>query len=297
LSTPVEETTSESAELNESRELVRGAAKWLIAGLGAIGAVLVAGSQLSSIGRLSPSDARFWIALLGVALGLLSVMWAMWRVVDLLSPTRWAFEDVVAAWERVPATASETRWWSRREARSVGRYLRDHPLLLGDFTSPRAIQTTYVESDPDREGLDDLVDLMDTLLDRAATIELQGRFLNLRVQIAVGVLFGAAGILAFAWAANPPEPPAQPAPSLRNADLVGADLSGTSLRNADLTGADLTNADLEGADVEGAVITEVVWRNTTCPDGTNSDSRAPTTVNGVPVGATCEGHLTPQNSQ
>lgn len=179
----------------------------------------------------------------------------------------------------------------------MARYLKDHPLLLGDFESPRSIQSAYVESDPDREGLDDLVELMDTLLDRAASIDLQERFLNLRVEIAVGVLLGAAGILAFAWAANPPDPPTQPAPSLRNADLVGADLSGASLRNADLTGADLTNADLEDADVEGAVITKVVWRNTTCPDGTNSDSRTRAAANDVRAGATCRGHLTPQASR
>lgn len=49
---------------------------------------------------------------------------------------------------------------------------------------------------------------------------------------------------------------------LRSADLRYAILQGADLGYADLTGADLTNAFLEG----------VLWGNTTCPDGSNSDT-------------------------
>ena len=92
------------------------------------------------------------------------------------------------------------------------------------------------------------------------------------------------GIVAFAWASNPPteEPP--------SATLTGSNLSGANLRDADLKGANLdhvnlTDADLTGAELDGAMLTDVVWRTTVCPDGENSDD----------VGGSCAGHLTPAN--
>jgi hypothetical protein len=287
------EQSSSSADLSASRELVRSAARWFIAGLGAIGAVLVAGSQLSSVGALSPDTLRFWLAIAGVALGLVAILWAMWRVVDVLSPAQWAFEDLVDAWDAAPAVPPTPRWWNRRQRRSVGRFLRDHPTFLGGFDSPAAIASVYETSSPQRPGLDDLVDLMDDLLDKASTVDLHSRFTTLRGQIAAGVLLGAAGIILFAWAANPATP-VQPAPSLIRTDLRGADLHGASLRNADLTRADLTDADLFDVDLQGAVITGVTWSNTSCPDGTNSDSRARSAAgNGQVLPGTCRGHLSP----
>ena len=63
--------------------------------------------------------------------------------------------------------------------------------------------------------------------------------------------------------------------------LVGGYLIGpdADLLDADLTGANLTGADLSGADLNGAALTGVIWSNTICPDGTNSDNDGDTCVN------------------
>jgi uncharacterized protein YjbI with pentapeptide repeats len=45
--------------------------------------------------------------------------------------------------------------------------------------------------------------------------------------------------------------------------------------------ANLTNATLAGASLDGSNIKGVVWSNTICPDGSNSDAN----------GGTCRGHL------
>jgi hypothetical protein len=58
---------------------------------------------------------------------------------------------------------------------------------------------------------------------------------------------------------------------LANADLTGANLLFANLTDAVLFGANLTGADLEDATVTGADFTSVIWSNTTCPDGTNSN--------------------------
>jgi hypothetical protein len=115
-----------SAGLSASREVVRSAAKWFFAGLGGIGIVLVAGSQLSSIGALSPTSPRLYLALAGVVVGLGSILWAMWRVVDVLAGRRWAFEDVVREWKDVEQSPSQPfRNWRKRAKHPAGWFLRE----------------------------------------------------------------------------------------------------------------------------------------------------------------------------
>ncbi len=69
------------------------------------------------------------------------------------------------------------------------------------------------------------------------------------------------------------------------ANLTNAVLTGANLGNADLAGANFTGANLENANAGGANFTSAVWANTTCPDGTNSDSDG-----GTCAKHTCLGH-------
>ena len=69
--------------------------------------------------------------------------------------------------------------------------------------------------------------------------------------------------------------------NLNGASLQGANLSRANLSAANLTGANLTGVNLTGAITTGAAFDKVIWSNTVCPDGTNSDSH----------GQTCIGHL------
>ena len=64
---------------------------------------------------------------------------------------------------------------------------------------------------------------------------------------------------------------------LDGANLTGARLNGADLRNAilnqaTLTGADLSDADLRNAILQGALLDQIIWRNTICPDNSNSDT-------------------------
>ena len=69
------------------------------------------------------------------------------------------------------------------------------------------------------------------------------------------------------------------------ANLTNAVLTGANLGNADLAGANLTGANLENANIGGANFTSAIWANTTCRDGTNSDSDG-----GTCAKHTCLGH-------
>jgi len=76
-------------------------------------------------------------------------------------------------------------------------------------------------------------------------------------------------------------PAAAPGVDWLGCDLAGAQLANAQLNQASLQNANLTGANLTGADVAGANLGKVTWSNTTCPDGTNSNTDA----------GTCVGHL------
>jgi len=59
--------------------------------------------------------------------------------------------------------------------------------------------------------------------------------------------------------------------NLHGADLSGANLKGATFQGSNLDGADLSNANLKGASLQGANTSHVIWANTTCPDGSNSN--------------------------
>jgi uncharacterized protein YjbI with pentapeptide repeats len=60
--------------------------------------------------------------------------------------------------------------------------------------------------------------------------------------------------------------------NMRDTDLQGADLSGTSLGHVSFHNADFSDATLLGAERSNGVhFDNVIWSNTTCADGSNSD--------------------------
>jgi len=69
--------------------------------------------------------------------------------------------------------------------------------------------------------------------------------------------------------------------NLRGDNLAGAYLNGANLSGSNLRGANLTRSTLTGANLAGANVRDVIWSNTICPDGTNSNAN----------GGTCKGHL------
>ena len=63
---------------------------------------------------------------------------------------------------------------------------------------------------------------------------------------------------------------------LWGAELYYANLTSANLTDADLLGTDLTDANLKGANLNGANLNGVIWRNTTCPSGTVTNTGCPT---------------------
>ncbi len=270
---------------------IRDAAKWLIGASAAVGAALIAGSQLSSIGLL-PFGWRLGLALVGVVVALLGVVVAIWLASQVLLPVGVTLGDLNDQWDK--------------GKRADVRFFHQHPRQLGTYKSPahlrdardaawdvreqkfaemdkaasdqesKAAKEAFDTADQEFRRLDDIIRMV---LHTAQFEVLKDAFKRLLPKLMAVAGIAAGGIVLFAWAANPP--PATSETSLqgavlRNADLRDADLKGTNLRDADLQSANLEGADLSNARVEG-----VKWLHATCPDGVNSDA----------IGGTCLGHL------
>ncbi|MFI6595461.1 pentapeptide repeat-containing protein [Nonomuraea sp. NPDC050536] len=267
--------------LDQANSRIRDAAGWLVAGAVAVGAALIAGTQLSGIGRLNP-DYRLWVAAAGALLGLTGVVYVIRATVQILLPKPVPVADLAAAWDDPGAR--------------VAAFFRGHPRYLQGFDTPAEVidyRDHLVKQlarlpDPDSADAMALTAQVAHLDSRIAAIEdmaahqaLKLEFKGAMRRLLLATPVAAAGIVAFTWAANPP--PAATTADLHGARLVNAYLRDADLRGARLDGADLTGADLRGADLTGASLTAVTWRATTCPDGVISDA----------AGGTCAGHLRP----
>lgn len=304
-SSNTEPTQRELSEAAAAR--LRDAAKWLVASFAAVGATLVAGSQLSSIGKLpicfdwlSLRCSRLPIAILGAIVGLVSVVWAIWIAVELLTPESMA-----------PDRLKEE--WKRGEKSAVYRYFHLNPSYMQGFIDfedqERLVAEAYARFDELDKEHDQAPDPQRRAIAkemRRVKSEIENLLAKSEAVVAVanevayaatfrskskrGILlaagFASLGVVVFAWAANPPTSKPLPSVSLIGADLVGADLGGANLRLADLssvnlTGVDFSDSDLEGAILDGAVLSRIKWSNTVCPDGSNSDA----------AGGNCLNHL------
>jgi Pentapeptide repeats (8 copies) len=216
--------------------------------------------------------------------GLGGVLWAVWRVLDLLAPDRYTISELSSEWEASGAIRGEgVRKRRLRRKYPVADWFARNPEHLANHDSP----TQLLEHWRDRSAVDRdrvLIAINDMLL-AANFRRSRATFESTKAPLACAMFLAATGIGVFAWAANPGD---QGFPSARNSNLTGADLSGASLKGVDFTGANFSGANLRGAVLTHAIIDKVTWKNTTCPDGTNSDDTAGTKGTG-----SCVGHLSP----
>jgi hypothetical protein len=289
----------------DANERIRDAGKWLIAASAAVGAILVAGSQLSSIGQLQVGP-RLWAAMVGAVLGLWGVVAAIWTAVRLLLPVQITLRDVQVRWDLWRDDLSGIRAWRQRVKMPDVAFFKKNRVFLGGVDAPKVLEAAYEQAatalkaaqdapsqQPPRlwkrkTGNPDDLKKLEQAQDRAeANFRLAtqyarhhwlaGQFRRMLPRLLFYATTTAVGIGLFAWAANPPMPTAR----LQGVSLTGAKLRDADLSGVDLTGADLTNADLTGATLSGAILNDIRWENTICPDGKKSDE----------VGGTCKGHI------
>ena len=129
--------TAQQAIFGDINAVLATTSKWLIASLGAIGAVLVAGSQLSSLGSL-PLGVRFATAVIAASVAFVSVLFAIWLVTGLLAPERYYISDLAKEWTAYEAAARDKRTSAARKY-PVSAWFAEHKDYLAGFDSPKEL--------------------------------------------------------------------------------------------------------------------------------------------------------------
>lgn len=199
---------------------VRDTAKWTLAAYAAIGAILVAGSQLSEIGSFDWRDPRLWVAVTAVAASLTAIAAAVHFVVSVQTAGEVSLADL----------ADQESAQEQAGGGSVHPFVLRNQALLAGYDNVRTLQDDYLGYIKDRYE----VSRAD---DRVADAQIYGRWVsylgkvvaqllaaarydevsrafsqNLRRRILGPALAAGFAVGVFAWAANPREEEGRAAP-------------------------------------------------------------------------------------
>jgi hypothetical protein len=299
---------------------VRDAAQWIVASLGAVGALLIAGLSLSDLSKLEDWDLA--VAIGAAVAAFAGIGWAIAKVASVLVPQAHTVQTIQAEGANGPA-------WKYLDGRPEIMSGLDVPTLHSRLQSDRtmyAAALTAFWNGPNGTTAKEVRKASAkakpaALIARSATE--WGNYGALRQELSDavrGLLAGATvavigvGVFAYQTGSTPDvRAAALPGATLEGANLTGADLRSANLAraklgnatltradlrdatlsNAALRGADLTGANLKGTSLSAAQVTGAVWNDTTCPDGTNSGSPPEAGSGGSPP--TCVGHLAPDD--
>ncbi len=169
-------------------ERYRDLAKYLVAVFAAVGGLLVAGTQLASIGALSWEDApaRVIATVLGLAVAIAAVARVMWLVLRVLEPIELSLASVEADAD-------------------LSLYLQSRPSLLGGLPTVSALREQLASPLLDEDERAEWGSVADGAVDGAAYRRMHNRFDATWRPLLVAAFVGAAGIITFTWGANPPE--------------------------------------------------------------------------------------------
>jgi hypothetical protein len=216
-----ESSKSESrlGSLAQAADRIRESAKWLIASFAAVGGILVAGLQLTGIGKLTnePPDHRLGWALAGLCAAISGIVIA-----------------IAAASSVVTKSFVTLKWLANQEpSHPAMEGIEGDVGLLGGYANVADLNSAYGTAMQERQRaystyygtLDDATDtkaqaaqnwatllglIQAHVLEQASFNNLRHSYRKARWGILAGAAITAVGIAAFAWGANPPEPVRQP---------------------------------------------------------------------------------------
>lgn len=198
------------AGVGGAADRIRETAKWLTVSLATLGGILIAGSQLSDIGKLQPSSSRFVVAVVGGGT-------AAAAAVIILAFTIWVATTPAVSLKqlatRPPAGLGDTLSDSRfLDGRNRVTELDDAYRAALDARNVAFATLRRHDSDENRAAaaaadaeVVSLNGIVSSLLEVVTYMRLSYRWRRAGIALlALGVL-AAAGIGTFAWAANPPQ--------------------------------------------------------------------------------------------
>lgn len=173
----------------------RDLAKYAIGIFGAVGGLMLAGIQLTSLGKLSVDDTpgRLVVAVLGLGVALGAIVWVITSAAKVLRPIEMSLQDIDAD-------------------PSLVAYVNGRRALLGGAESlddAKRMADSSLLDDAERQRWQAV---LGNVVEAAALRRAQQRFDTAWSRMWWGAGIGAVTILAFAWAANPPKPEEKDSP-------------------------------------------------------------------------------------
>jgi hypothetical protein len=241
-------TEKPGGDLDARADRIRETAKWLILSFAGVGSVLVAGSQLSSLGSLELWSERFLIALGGVAVGLVAVIVAINLVSNVLvqdplslrsladsndGTVREIRNELESDDSLLPGGSLKTLYTDYREAvrAQASTYKAYRDALDQKEPEPTRVANALASAKAADAYAQTQSAIAQNVVAVARLLNASKAFKKQKVWLVGMTIIGAAGIVTFAAAANPPEdPPPEPAaaPALvRPGNLVRVRLSET----------------------------------------------------------------------
>lgn len=172
----------------------RDLAKYLITIFAGVGALLVAGTQLASIGDLSLDDdpGRVIAAAVGLALTIAAIAVVVGLALKVLRPVEMTLDDLAADAE-------------------LRAEIERRPSLLGGAGSLSEVRDNLQTSALSEEDRESWFAVADQIVGYAAYLRTRARFEGTWRPMLVAAIGGVIGITAFTWGANPPDDSTQAA--------------------------------------------------------------------------------------
>lgn len=210
------------AKLGFSMQLdaLRSTVKWLVAAAAGVAAVMVGGLQLSSVGHLSPSSWRLYVALAATGSGFMAVGYILREATAVLTRewlTLASFSDDAAAAVLGAAAGAETR--RQHDVQQVREKLEDSRHELFGYAAA-SLPQLHASLRRAEEGIMSAPDADAAADARAEATRLRGAardaveyanycltvisFRRLRGRIAWASVVAAVSVAFFAYSANPP---------------------------------------------------------------------------------------------
>lgn len=190
-----------AAEVAAVNKQLRETAKWILTSFAAVAAILVGGLQLSSIGKLTAEtpDARVWAALGGIATAALGVAIAVGFMSRVLEP----------ALNSLSTVADDVHAADQALAEPMGMTFNDLKgkidTLDADVKRAKAKGTSSPEYRAALEARNKWEPTRQDALVLIGAERLRSRYETARKAIVAAVILVVAGVVAFAWGANPPD--------------------------------------------------------------------------------------------
>ena len=183
---------------------LRETAKWLLGAYAAVGAALIAGLQLTSLGTVE-DDARLYAAITLAAVALLLVFYAISKTGGVLAPVAVEESDLEPS-SKVGQMVQATPSLLKGQATDIANLRSQYKVALTDYQAKRAAAHTDPSKKPDDEAYAHLMALH-APLDRLRTIALfnkvQQRYDDAKLHLWIATVLAAFCVIGFAWAANP----------------------------------------------------------------------------------------------